>query len=355
MSQIAIIRKEILSSGTVNFFRDALPAVSQAEAGKVAGRFAKILYTTISNSPQLQRCTVQSIIKAAGISASLGLDIDMRGLAWLVPYKNKDTGALEASFQIGYLGLVELAYRSGKVKAISAHCVYESEADNVRITRENGRYSVHHPFSYKEPSGKMIAVYATAEVEGFGSFTEVLRVDEVEKVRRGGKAPNSPAWTQHFEAMAKKTAIRRLAKFLPKSIAEDFTRAAAADEKQDAIEVPTTVSSRFERAPDPQPPDEIEDEIPMDFPTPPEEEEQPAMCEPAPAKPVQRSLFNKPVKEAEPTDFEMNLHTWLTDNAPSVSTDQIKALCNRDNEPFDAGLFANDAKALKTFIKTILG
>lgn len=355
MSQIAIIRKEILSSGTVNFFRDALPAVSQAEAGKVAGRFAKILYTTISNSPQLQRCTVQSIIKAAGISASLGLDIDVRGLAWLVPYKNKDTGALEASFQIGYLGLVELAYRSGKVKAISAHCVYESEADNVRITRENGRYSVHHPFSYKEPSGKMIAVYATAEVEGFGSFTEVLRVDEVEKVRRGGKAPNSPAWTQHFEAMAKKTAIRRLAKFLPKSIAEDFTRAAAADEKQDAIEVPTTVSSRFERAPDPQPPDEIEDEIPMDFPTPPEEEEQPAMCEPAPAKPVQRSLFNKPVKEAEPTDFEMNLHTWLTDNAPSVSTDQIKALCNRDNEPFDAGLFANDAKALKTFIKTILG
>lgn len=289
MSQIAIIRKEILSSGTVNFFRDALPAVSQAEAGKVAGRFAKILYTTISNSPQLQRCTVQSIIKAAGISASLGLDIDMRGLAWLVPYKNKDTGALEASFQIGYQGLVELAYRSGKVKAISAHCIYESEADNVRITRENGRYSVHHPFSYKEPSGKMIAVYATAEVEGFGSFTEVLRVDEVEKVRRGGKAPNSPAWTQHFEAMAKKTAIRRLAKFLPKSIAEDFTRAAAADEKQDIIDVP---SSRFERPAETaiEEPERQqgaleqpeEDDMPMDYP-------EAAEVEPEPEK--ERSLF----------------------------------------------------------------
>lgn len=288
MSQIAIIRKEILSSGTVNFFRDALPAVSQAEAGKVAARFAKMLYTTISNSPQLQRCTVQSIIKAAGISASLGLDIDMRGLAWLVPYNNK--GTMEATFQIGYLGLIELAYRSGKVKAISAHCVYESEADNVRITRENGRYTVHHPFSYKEPSGKMIAVYATAEVEGFGSFTEVLRVDEVEKVRKGGKAPNSPAWTQHYEAMAKKTAIRRLAKFLPKSIAEDFTRAAAADEKQDIIDVP---SSRFERAPvdavEAESQAEVEDDIPFEHPEKPTKQEEKE----------ERSLFGTKEEEEE--------------------------------------------------------
>lgn len=288
MSQIAIIRKEILSSGTVNFFRDALPAVSQAEAGKVAARFAKMLYTTISNSPQLQRCTVQSIIKAAGISASLGLDIDMRGLAWLVPYNNK--GTMEATFQIGYLGLIELAYRSGKVKAISAHCVYESEADNVRITRENGRYTVHHPFSYKEPSGKMIAVYATAEVEGFGSFTEVLRVDEVEKVRKGGKAPNSPAWTQHYEAMAKKTAIRRLAKFLPKSIAEDFTRAAAADEKQDIIDVP---ASRFERAPvdavEAESQAEVEDDIPFEHPEKPTKQK----------KKEERSLFGTKEEEEE--------------------------------------------------------
>lgn len=288
MSQIAIIRKEILSSGTVNFFRDALPAVSQAEAGKVAARFAKMLYTTISNSPQLQRCTVQSIIKAAGISASLGLDIDMRGLAWLVPYNNK--GTMEATFQIGYLGLIELAYRSGKVKAISAHCVYESEADNVRITRENGRYTVHHPFSYKEPSGKMIAVYATAEVEGFGSFTEVLRVDEVEKVRKGGKAPNSPAWTQHYEAMAKKTAIRRLAKFLPKSIAEDFTRAAAADEKQDIIDVP---ASRFERAPvdavEAESQAEVEDDIPFEHPEKPTKQEEKE----------ERSLFGTKEEEEE--------------------------------------------------------
>lgn len=356
MSKIDSIKEQLFSPGTTKFLLESLPAGAKEVTEKVVQRFVKMVYTTISNSPELQNCSVPSIIKAAGIAASLGLDVDpVRGLAWLVPYRNKDKGLIEAQFQIGYLGLIELAYRSGKVKAISAHCVYESEINNIKITRDNGRYTVQHPFSFIAPTGKMIAVYATAEVDGFGAFTEVLRVDEVEKVRKCGKAPNSPAWLNHYEAMAKKTAIRRLAKFLPKSIAEDFTRGAAVDEKQDAIEVPTTVSSRFERAPDPQPPDEIEDEIPMDFPTPPEEEEQPAMCEPAPAKPVQRSLFNKPVKEAEPTDFEMNLHTWLTDNAPSVSTDQIKALCNRDNEPFDAGLFANDAKALKTFIKTILG
>lgn len=360
MSKIDSIKEQLFAPATAKFFRESLPAASREEGEKVAGRFAKMLYTTITNSPQLQNCSIPSIIKAAGIAASLGLDVDpVRGLVWLVPYNNK--GVIEATFQIGYLGLIELAYRSGKVKAISAHCVYESEKDTVRITRENGRYAVHHPFSFSAPSGKMIAVYATAEVDGFGAFTEVLRFDEVEKVRKGGKAPNSPAWQNHYEAMAKKTAIRRLAKFLPKSIAEDFTRAAAVDEKQDVIEVPTTFSSRFERAPevstasdapDPEPTDEIEDEIPMDFPAQPEAEP-----EPEPPKPAQRQLFTKRNPIVEPTTgFELNLHTWLLDNAGGgVTAEQIKAICDRDNVPFDSSLFENEAQTLSSLIKTIKG
>jgi recombination protein RecT len=351
ISKMDGIKEQLFSPGTTKFLLESLPAGAKEVTEKVVQRFVKMVYTTISNSPELQNCSVPSIIKAAGIAASLGLDVDpVRGLAWLVPYKNKDKGIIEASFQIGYLGLIELAYRSGKVKAISAHCIYESEIEDIKITRENGRYTVQHPFSFIAPTGKMIAVYATAEVDGFGAFTEVLRVDEVEKVRKCGKAPNSPAWLNHYEAMAKKTAIRRLAKFLPKSIAEDFTRGAAVDEKQDAIEVPTTVSSRFERAPDPQPPDEIEDEIPMDFPAPPDAEVD--MPEPQPAK---RQLLTRRPPILGTTGFELNLHTWLIDQNAGVSGEQIKAICNRDNVPFDDNLFENDAQTLKTLIKAIKG
>lgn len=357
MSKIDSIKEQLFSPATARFFRDSLPAAIKEVTDKVVQRFIKMVYTTISNSPQLQQCTVQSIIKAAGVAASLGLDVDsVRGLAWLVPYKNKEKGIIEAQFQIGYLGLIELAYRSGKVKAISAHCIYESEIEDIKIKRENGRYAVQHPFSFKAPSGEMIAVYATAEVDGFGAFTEVLRFDEVEKVRKGGKAPNSPAWMSHYEAMAKKTAIRRLAKFLPKSIAEDFTRAAANDEKQDIIDVPAV--SRFEKpqpahveepqsSPEPDSNEPEDDDIPMDFPPVGEQEQ--------PAKPKKRQLLTRRMPIHDTSEFELNLHTWLIDNAGGISTEQIKAKCDRDNVPFDSNLFENDAELLKSLVKTIKG
>ena len=233
-TQLQVIKQTLLSKGSVNLFKDALPKAIGAEAEKIAERYAKMVYITISQSASLQKCSASSLCRAAGISASLDLDIDARGLAYLVPYKNH--GVLEAQFQIGYLGLIELAYRSGKVKAISAHCIYESERDTAKIVRFDGQYKVEHPFSYEKPTGKMIAVYATASIEGLGPQTVVLRADQIENFRKMSKAPNSPAWSGHYEAMAKKTAIRQLAKFLPKSILEDFSRGAAIDERETFVE-----------------------------------------------------------------------------------------------------------------------
>jgi recombinational DNA repair protein RecT len=110
----------------------------------------------------------------------------------------------------------------------------------------DGRYKVEHPFSYNEPKGKMIVVYATAEVEGFGPRSIVLRKDEVEAARKFSKAPNSPAWTNHYPMMAKKTAIRQLAKFLPKSILEEFSKGVAIDEQETFVEASQAAQQRIE-------------------------------------------------------------------------------------------------------------
>lgn len=229
-TQLEAIKHGLTSKGALAIFQDNLPNATGKHAEEAARRFAKICYTAVCQSPSLQKCSIQSIVKAASISASLDLDIDPRGLAYLVPYKN------QAQFQIGYMGLIELAYRSGKVKAISAHCLYESEKETASIVRLDGQYKVEHPFSYEKPTGKMVAVYATAEIDGLGPQTVVLRYDEIENFRKMSKAPNSPAWKDHYEAMAKKTAIRQLAKFLPKSILEDFSRGAAIDERETFVE-----------------------------------------------------------------------------------------------------------------------
>jgi len=243
-NQLQTIKQTLLSKGTIQLFKDNLPSAIGKEADKMAERFAKMVYTTICQSPTLQACSIPSICKAASMSASLDLDIDVRGLAYLVPYKNK--GVLEAQFQIGYLGLIELAYRSGRVKSISAHCIYDSERDKVSIKRIDGKFTVKHPFSYEPPSGKMIGVYATAEIDGISPQTIVLRIDEVEHYRRLSKAPDSPAWKNHYEAMAKKTAIRQLAKFLPKSILEDFARGAAIDERETFVEAQATAAETIQ-------------------------------------------------------------------------------------------------------------
>ena len=240
-TQLQTIKDGLLSQRSLAMFRDALPNAVGKHAEESAMRFAKLICVVVSQSTTLQSCTLPSIIRAASISASLDLDIDPRGFAYLIPYKNNNV--MEAQFQIGYMGLIELAYRSGKVKAISAHCIYEGEKKSVTITRVNGQYTIDHPFSYEPPTGKMVAVYAIAEVEGFGPQVGVLRIDQVERFRKLSKAPNSPAWKNHYEAMAKKTVIRQLAKFLPKSILEDFSRGAAIDERETFVEASQTAQS----------------------------------------------------------------------------------------------------------------
>ena len=47
------------------------------------------------------------------------------GQAYLIPFKNK--GVLECQFQLGYKGMLDLAYRSGEVSVIQAHTVYEND------------------------------------------------------------------------------------------------------------------------------------------------------------------------------------------------------------------------------------
>jgi recombination protein RecT len=217
--------KETLSSAEVlAVYQQNLPD------GKVAKKFANMVWTTVSQNKDLQKCNPNSIVRAAAISASLDLDVDVRGLAYLVPFKG------QAVFMMGYKGMMELAYRSAKVKSISAHCIYESEMDKVKVTRTDGRWNVVHPYTFEKPTGEMIAVYATAEIEGMGPQTIVLRKDEVERARNMGKAPNSFAWKDHYEAMAKKTAIRQLAKFLPSSVVEQLSKAAAIDERESYVE-----------------------------------------------------------------------------------------------------------------------
>ena len=67
-----------------------------------------------------------SFLAALMNAAQLGLEPNTPlGQAYLIPYKNK--GVLECQFQIGYKGLIDLAYRNGQMQTIQAQAVYEND------------------------------------------------------------------------------------------------------------------------------------------------------------------------------------------------------------------------------------
>ena len=96
--------------------KKALPSVLTPE------RFTRMVFTALSTNPQLQQCTPASFLGAMMQAAQLGVEPNTPiGQAYLIPYRNK--GKLECQFQIGYKGLIDLAYRAGTLRT-SRHTKY---------------------------------------------------------------------------------------------------------------------------------------------------------------------------------------------------------------------------------------
>ena len=225
--------------GVASMLNQMMPAIKRAMMGgsekerqQKAERFARVALTSIRNNPQLARCAPESLMGALMTSASLNLEIDARGLAYLVPYKG------EIQLQVGYKGLKELVYRSGRVKAIYAEVVYvkEVEANMVEIGIGLNRHLRHdvNPLKLELRTGPLALAYAVAIMSDGEKHFEFVTPDEVSKRRNAAQSKNSPAWSGWEEEMWKKTAIKKLCKALPISI--DAERAVALDDAAEAGE-----------------------------------------------------------------------------------------------------------------------
>ena len=99
--------------------KKALPSVMTPE------RFTRIVLSALSTNPKLAETTPQSFLGAMMTAAQLGLEPNTPlGQAYLLPYWNSKANAYECQFQLGYKGLLDLAYRSGEISVIQAHVVY---------------------------------------------------------------------------------------------------------------------------------------------------------------------------------------------------------------------------------------
>lgn len=185
-------------------------------------RMCRVALQTIRRTPQLMNCTPESLVAAIVEASSLGLELDLRGQAYLVPYKNSVT------LIPGYKGLMDLAYRSGRVTNIYAEVVCEN--DQFAFALGLAPKLEHTP--NLEDRGALKAVYAVARVKDADPAFVVLGKTEIDKIRKASKASGSGPWVQWEEEMWKKTAIRRLCKYLP--LSPEIQKAIALDEAADA-------------------------------------------------------------------------------------------------------------------------
>jgi recombination protein RecT len=200
--------------------KKALPSVITPE------RFTRIVLSAISVNPKLGQCTPQSFLGAMMTSAQLGLEVNTPlGQAYVLPYNNK--GKMEAQFQLGYKGLIDLAYRSGEVEVIQAHVVYA----NDEFTCE---YGLDPKLTHKPADsdrGEPVKVYAVFKTKSGGFGFEVMSMDDVRKHAAKysqSYGSNYSPWKTNFNEMAKKTVLKRVLKYAP--LKSDFVRAAVQDE-----------------------------------------------------------------------------------------------------------------------------
>lgn len=201
-----------------------IPEIKKAiPKGIDAARFARIALTMLPGNPKLLECDPKTLLGGILQAAAWGLELDpVLGMAYLVPYKDK------AQIVIGYQGLIALARRSGEVRNIIPQSIYEKD----EFQYELGLHPklVHKPANGSD-RGALIAVYAVASMrEGAPEFRFMWK-HEVDAIRSRSRAKDSGPWVTDYEAMAWKTVIRRLCKYLPRTV--DLAKAIEMDEKVD--------------------------------------------------------------------------------------------------------------------------
>lgn len=190
-------------------------------------RVIRVAITALRNE-KIAACTPASLLACIMQSAQLGLELnDGLGRAYVVPFKGV------ATLIIGYQGMIDLAHRSGRVGDVSADPVFVDDA--FEYERGLAPRLVHKPKLEARRDVELLrAVYGVATLTSTRERPfVVLSKGEVEAARKRGASGRgiSTPWDTDYVAMAQKTAIRRLYKFLPKSV--EMHRAEALDEAQD--------------------------------------------------------------------------------------------------------------------------
>jgi recombination protein RecT len=169
-------------------------------------RLVALFEMQLRTRADLRECTVPSLVDSLLTCGALGLQIGLFNQAFLIPFKNRRANTTECTLIIGYGGLIDLATRSGTVKAINCGAVracdyYERTAVDLIVRWD--------PALTPEERGEIVFVYCIIETKLGGKQIETMSVSEVDAVRAASPGGGNEVWSDHWEQMALKTVLRR--------------------------------------------------------------------------------------------------------------------------------------------------
>jgi len=184
-------------------FEPRYSVVIPAGSGITPARITLLATIAASANPDLLTCRPASMALAALRVAQLGLEIG--DTAHIVNYGG------EATVVVDYKGLVELAMRHPRVRSVSARLHYDGDQFAMQYGTDP---RIDHLPDLTPERGECLGAYAVCHLaDGAEPIFEYMTVAEIEEIRAG----RGGAWDTHWGEMARKTAVRRLMKLVPKS------------------------------------------------------------------------------------------------------------------------------------------
>jgi recombination protein RecT len=195
-------------------FARALPAHIPVE------RFTRVIMTAVQSEPDLLTADRSSFLTACLRSAQDGLLPDKRDGAIViynskVKREGKEAWIKMAQWMPMIGGILKKVRNSGKLATITARVVYGG--DHFRYWVDDD--GEHVDFEPSDSPDKSIVrrVFAMAKTTDGELYVEPLTADDIEKIRSVSRSRDKGPWVDWWEEMAKKSALRRLAKRLPNS------------------------------------------------------------------------------------------------------------------------------------------
>lgn len=230
LKSVATGKKENPVASFSNFLEKFKPQMALALPKHLtADRMARLAVTAFSTTPKLQECEPKSILGAIMTASTLGLEINVDGQGFLVPYGRTCT------FVPGWKGLVDLVSRSGRA-TVWTGAVFQG--DEFDYALGDSPFIKHRPGEENDPD-KLTHVYAVGRVNG--SQLPVIEVWTIKKIWKHRDKYNKQGGKHYSfrdpEMYARKIPLLQVIKYMPKSIelSNAVALSAAVDEGKHAV------------------------------------------------------------------------------------------------------------------------